>query len=100
MKEYPENLKENFLRAKKIEDERNAKIKIKREIESMRDVCIENGICPDCGGKLRAIGNTFSYGLFKREIFYRSDVRVECTECLFLERSYPIEGINYDVDYK
>ena len=94
------DLKKNAARAQKIEDKRVCKHKEFARLEKLKGVCIDNGICPNCGGEITATSPVIHYGLFNHKKFNSSNVYIKCRNCGFFERSWPIEAIHFEIIYK
>ena len=92
-------LEENAEKAQAIQDKRIAKGKRYIRKQNMIALCIDNGVCPQCGGKLRALGRIYKYGLFKQNEFYSADVDIICTKCNYQYKGYPCEDLAYKVEY-
>ena len=82
------------------EDKRVCKHKEFARLEKLKGVCIDNGICPNCGGEITATSPVIHYGLFNHKKFNSSNVYIKCRNCGFFERSWPIEAIHFEIIYK
>ena len=94
-----EVLKQNASKAQKMED---SLVKISKHDAYIRELiskCILYGVCPDCGGGLKATGHVYYYGLFKRKKYYSHDVDISCSDCDYYNGDYPVEGITFKVEY-
>ena len=95
-----DNLRENALKAQKIEDKRKSEHDDYMELLNLKSTCVNNGICPNCGNNLTATSSALYYGMFKRKKFYSDDVGINCTKCDFMEKSWPVEDLCFKVHYE